>query len=300
MESSIFLNDLTVIDYSTITNDGTIIGGSSTLNLEVTGNVDSHEGVVIDFSACKKRIKQFIDGRGGFDHKLWVNLDDPQIVVDVDGVYTTVSHRASGLTITAEPDAFAWVGYTPTQDIADFLNHHLAPYTVSRVALNNDTIPPLHTNTESCEFRYVHGLKNSSSFGCKNLVHGHLSYVSAVVPTNDVLVATNQWLGQPPNEPTAANLVLRGIAADLNNCIFAHAEDIKSTDGGVYKIAYSTDERGDMSMSFTQKLIVLETQTTVEHIVEYVRARYYDQLKAAGVTELYVSEGLCKGARVTV
>lgn len=116
-------------------------------------------------------------------------------------------------------------------------------------------------------------------------MHGHKSWVAATVLEG---------------YQSISDYVLAAIATDLNECIFVHAEDLKSTENGIYKIEYETQERGKMSMSFTQKLIVLETQTTVEHIVEYVRARYYDQLKAAGVQELFVSEGLCKGAKVTI
>lgn len=285
MESSIFLNDLTVIDYSIITPQGVIVGGAATLNLEVSGPVEPHEGVVIDFSACKKQIKELIDGVGGFDHKCWINLDDPNIVVDMDERYTQVTHRTSGLTIKAERDAFSWVTNDPTSDVAEFLNAKLAPYTVSNIFLNATIIPVPRANTTAAVFRYVHGLKNSSSYGCKNIVHGHKSWIAA-----------NTLEGYE----SVANFVIQAIATDLNECIFVHAEDLKSTDGGVYKIEYQTTERGMMSMSFTQKLIVLETQTTVEHIVEYVRARYYDQLKAVGVKELFVSEGLCKGAKVTI
>lgn len=286
MESSIFLNDLTVIDYSIISPTGAIIGGAATLNLEVSGPVEAHEGVVIDFSACKKQIKALIDGKGGFDHKCWVNLEDPNIIVDAQDDVYQVTHRLSGLTIKAEGDAFSFVSNDPTSDIKDFLNTELAPYIVSGIYLNHSIIPTPRANTAAPIFRYVHGLKNSSSHGCKNIVHGHKSWISAIV---------SDAAARP-----AAEMVLAGIAADLDSCIFAHAEDLVSSEGGVYNLEYNTQERGVMSMSFTQKLIVLETQTTVEHIVEYVRARYYDQLKAVGITELFVSEGLCKGAKVLV
>lgn len=285
MNSSIFFNDLTVIDFSVITTDGRILGGAATLNLEVTGPVDSHEGVVIDFSAGKKQIKALIDGVGGFDHKCWVNVDDPNIVLELREDDMTVTHRTSGLTITGENDCFAFVTDEPTLDIEQFLNLNLKPYSVSRVSLNSNVIPVPQANTDSFVFRYVHGLKYSSSYGCKNLVHGHKSYISAVAVEG---------------REATANFVLKAIATDLDGVIFAHSEDVKSTDKGIYTVGYSTPERGPMSMTFIQKFVVLETQTTVEHLVEYIRARYYDQLVASGVKELYVSEGLCKGARVSM
>lgn len=293
MYSSIFLNDLTVIDFSIINNQGQLVGGSATLNLEVTGPVDSHEGVVIDFSACKKQIKELIDGEFGFDHKCWVPTNDPNITFTntVDPVtnesHVALRHGLTGLTISAHADAFSFINdMSGCADIRDFLNEHLAPYQVSNVYLNTSIIPVPHCNTASSVFRYVHGLKYSSSYGCKNIVHGHKSYISGVCDTNNYDV-------------NVANHVISTIASSLDRVIFADAEDLK-TNNAEYTVSYTTEERGLMSMTFTQKLIVLETQTTVEHLVEYIRAVFYDQLKAAGITELYVSEGLCKGAKVFI
>lgn len=288
MESSIFFNDLTVIDFSLITKDGLIVGGSATLNLELSGPVDSHEGVVVDFSAGKKQIKALIDGIGGFDHKCWVNVDEPNIIIEqnVETDTVKVTHRLSGLTIEGETDMFSWIhGDRPEDEITKFLNDRLSPYVVSNVFLNTSVIPVPTTDTTSHIFRYVHGLKYSTSYGCKNLVHGHKSYISAKLAPNA--------------DKGLADRVLASIASALDGTIFADAEDTDAK-GLTYKVSYSTKERGRMSMSFTQKFIVLETQTTVEHLVEYIRARYYDQLTTAGVVELYVSEGLCKGAKVLV
>lgn len=286
LESSIYFNDLTVIDFSVINSEGQIVGGSATLNLELSGPVDNHEGVVVDFSAGKKQIKELIDGYGGFDHKCWVNVNDPNIIIEQNLARgtATVKHTVSNLIITAEEDAFSWVqDYHGTNDIQAFLNEKLAPYVVSNVALNTQIIPVPRSNTGSHVFRYVHGLKYSSSYGCKNLVHGHKSYISGVVDR--------------PEDSARADIILSGIAKSLDGTIFADTEDA-TVDGLTYTVAYETAERGKMSMSFSQKFVVLETQTTVEHLVEYIRARYYDQLKAAGIKELYVSEGLCKGAKV--
>lgn len=289
MESSIYFNDLTVIDFSVINSEGQLVGGSATLNLEVAGPVDAQEGVVIDFSAGKKQIKELIDGYGGFDHKCWVNTNDPNMIIEQNYVSgtVTVKHTLSGLSITAEEDAFAWISdYNGSTDIQTFLNDKMSPYVVSNVALNTAVIPVPRCNTDTHVFRYVHGLKYSTSYGCKNLVHGHKSYISAVVDES----------GDFYNR---AGFTLAGIAKALDGTIFADAEDA-SADGLTYTVGYETAERGKMTMTFSQKFIVLETQTTVEHLVEYIRARYYDQLKAAGIKELYVSEGLCKGAKVLI
>lgn len=290
-QSTIFFNDMTIIDFSIITTDGMVVGGSVHLSLDVSGAVDGEEGVVVDFSAGKKLIKELIDGVNGFDHKCWVNTTDPNIVITTDNGMVTVKHRRGGLSVTAHWAAFSFVGANPDADIQTFLNEELAKrglnYTVSNVTLTGLPINVPRADTPAFGFQYVHGLKYSSSYGCKNIVHGHRSFISASVAEGanmDVVEKT-----------------LISIANDLHNAIFVHTEDIVSVDdAGNYVIGYTTDERGPMSLSVIQKMIFLETQTTVEHIVEYVRARYYDQLKVLGVTQLFVSEGLSKGASVAI
>ena len=295
MNSRIFFNDLTVIDFSVISPTGMIHGSSATLNLQVSGPVDGHEGVVIDFSAGKKRIKELIDGVGGFDHKCWVNVNDPNIIItqDVPNSRVTVTHATSGLSLTAEEDAFSWVqDYYGVTDITNFLNSKLAPYIVSDVTLNTSVIPVPHTSLTPVIFHYVHGLKYSSSYGCKNIAHGHKSFITAqLAPHSGV-------------DQVVAQRVIENIAATLDHTVFVDVEDLVpvtvTNTTPQFVVEYTTAERGRMTMSFTQKIIVLETQTTVEHLIEYIRARYYDQLKAAGIVELFVSEGLCKGASVTL
>lgn len=288
MNSTIFINDLTLIDFSIINPQGLIVGASARLNLELTGAVDGHEGVVIDFSAAKKQIKELIDGSEGFDHKCWVNLSDPNIIVtdDLGTGKVTVTHAISKFSVSARADAFAWIDdFEGTQSITKFLNEKLRPVVVSKVSLNTAVVPAPFCNTETHVFRYVHGLKNSSSYGCKNIVHGHKSYLQATAHDPDSLMVQYK---------------LKEIAQWLDGAIFAQEEDLGPSDGIVYQIKYSTDERGPMAMKFTQKLIVLETQTTVEHLVEYVAARFHDDLVQAGITSIYMSEGLCKGAKVTL
>lgn len=291
-QSTIFFNDLTVIDFSVVTTDGLIMGGSAQLSLSLTGAVDSTEGVVVDFSEGKKLIKRWIDGEDGFDHKCWINHTDPNMLVENDGERVKVMHRRGGaLSIAASEDAFAFVGADPALDIEQFLNSKFAdeglPVNVSDVTLTFDPINVPNASTSAVSFRYVHGLKNSSSYGCKNIAHGHKSFMSATLHNG--------------YNVDAATLVLESIAADLNNAVFVHTEDIQSVDEvGYYKIGYTTNERGAMSMSISQKMIFLETQTTIEHIIEYIRAKYYDHLVVSGVDKLYVSEGLSKGAVVSI
>lgn len=73
-QSTLFIGNLTTIDYAYIhPTRYTIKGGSLNLSVEVTGDIEPVENVVVDFGTIKKKIKSLIDDKEeGFDHKLWV------------------------------------------------------------------------------------------------------------------------------------------------------------------------------------------------------------------------------------
>lgn len=90
--SSMFLRNVTCIDHAFVDNRGFIEGGSFHQEIIVTGEVDEHEQVVVDFSSVKKQIKAIIDAKEtGFDHKLWIikGWSDCQ-VIDLENGYVQV------------------------------------------------------------------------------------------------------------------------------------------------------------------------------------------------------------------
>lgn len=313
MSSSIFFNEPTVIDHSYIDEIGRIVGGSVNPSFTVTGAVSSDENVVLDFSSGKKRIKDAIDDNdNGFDHKCWIVRGISQIrsitVTDQTDDLTMLSwswltSAADGdvkltvttpqITIVAPKNAFRFVANSQdgnsiyssnihtaiTKEMTEWLNSELPEFTFD-VEMRIAPVPS--TIQEHQLFRYVHGLKRSSSWGCQNIAHGHLSYIDVEAPNADL-----------------KNQILMSIAKDLDNTIFINSENLTQNEHFT-TIEYESQVRGTFMMwlnRMTQhKYVVLETETTIEHIIEYVAAKYSTQLQLISATKLYVSEGLSKGA----
>lgn len=286
--SSMFLADTTNIDFAYIDENGQVIGGSFRPKFHVTGEIDEVENVVIDFSSVKKVLKAAIDDKTtGFDHKLWwiegtskgdITFENDRVkivtpMVEVEGPSDIVR-------VVNEPDV---AGIIKKYLESTLSTTHSGTNAVLDVFLTSamDSMPTI--NTSLVPFRYVHGLKDSTSWGCQNIAHGHLSYIAA-----------------RSDYPDSTNLVLTQIAAALDNSIFAKAENVVNDDDNGVVIEY-TSSRGDMRMVVRQPGIVrLETETTIEHIVTMIAEQWGDDLRNVGTTLLYVSEGLSKGAVISL
>jgi 6-pyruvoyl-tetrahydropterin synthase len=282
--STMFLCDTTNVDHAYIDDTGMVVGGSYRPKFLVEGNVDADENVVIDFSAVKKSIKASIDDpETGFDHKLWwiegysageIKVDQGRVKIETPKV-TVIGPSNIVRVVGADEDVIgAYVQHQLSVKYPDVdVNVH------TTLTTTFDTPPQM--NTDAHQFRYVHGLKKSTSFGCQNIGHGHLSY-----------------LGASTTNKLASDLVLARIAAMLDGTVFAWSDNVADVGS---TIEYDSN-RGHMKMDLVDEehLIVLDTETTVEHLAEWIASQWHDDLVKAGVYELYVSEGLSKGACVAI
>lgn len=312
--SSIFFNEPTVIDHSFIAGDGGCYGGSVNPSFFVSGEVTEDENVVLDFSSGKKRIKDVIDDNdNGFDHKCWIirgisnfdsvyavedrkRIDDWEYLatgLDPDRILTVSTRR---LIITAPKSAFRFM-----LNEAKFADTYQAAELEMKLWLQ-ECMPEFGFGVRMCAnpvpstikpyqlFRYVHGLKNSTSWGCQNIAHGHLSYIDIDTPKE--------------TDPEFKEQILKSIAKTLDNTIFISAENYSRNDY-FHTIQYESQTRGEFIMEMPvqrpfHKFVVFETETTIEHIIEYVAALFKPQLQSLKATRLFVSEGLSKGALMDI
>lgn len=293
--SILFLSDLTVVDHAYIDHRGNVVGGSFNPSFFVNGELDPVEQVVVDFSAVKKQIKQIIDHKEtGFDHKLWfikgyshgkitfygetksrVLIETPTTILDIP------ANAVKVLSAYAYNDLA--IGVLMGAEVEAGLNE-LHPVDITVQCVNNTNCHVPTSNTDISLFRYTHGLKDSTSWGCKNIAHGHLSYIQL--------------------QSYVDSLTLSGqIAADIDDAVFVNKANIVDDNSATISIAYTVEDRGRFYCAYQKsayKIFVLETETTVEHLVEYVAAKYHDALVENGVTMLLMSEGLSKGACINI
>jgi hypothetical protein len=298
---SIFFNKITVVDHSRIDSQGESIGGS--YNLNFTASLPSgkmgEEQVVVDFSSGKKDVKKIIDQHlflqdqldNGWDHKTWVPTGNPKILFSIKtfsdkfplGIVETPFLKMQGAL-----DAFKLIKTphleNPNLEMTEYIQKNLAPGPDGvkyNVLLDEEPYPSVFHEAQYDStriFRYEHGLRHSTSYGCKNILHGHLSFVR---------------VGHFRN---VANKLAGVIAESLHNAYVYH-KDIKH--GDIF--SYSTS-RGDFSLEFKfhKKLIELNVEPTIENIFYYIiektKREYPDLMQ--GVEFIEISEGLQKGACV--
>jgi len=295
MKSTIFLNNITVIDHAYIDNTGAVVGGSYNASFLVSGEVTTNEKVVADFSTIKKDIKLIIDRHSfdltvnGFDHKLWIidgysnikkffgykQVDGNYIHIETDYVtlgmplnsikrFNSNDYNSSKLELVLSKFITEQLNKLPCYKL---INLDIKCY------LNIIANHPISDTSNIAYFRYVHGLRYSSSYGCRNLNHGHLSYII----TND------------------KHLSLK-IADDLNKAVFINIDNIVEKSNSHVKVKYALDFNEDERVFSTtynlenNKIIILDTETTIEFLGQYIKDRY--QINHP----IFISEGLSKGS----
>ena len=292
MRSSIFINNISVVDHGYINYRGQIIGGSFNPSFIVTGSVDKTEKVVVDFSTIKKDIKNLIDIHlndvydNGFDHKIWFIEGYSQGTYKVlDNGYCIISTDATELSVPV--DAVKIIqkveGYDPEYSI-DYIGKSFESYLTKKLELkypdisvqvdcyNNIETHRINKDDTFFMFTYSHGLKDSTSYGCQNIAHGHLSFLQP-----------GFWFSGDLDK-------MATIATELDGAVFVNKENIVYGDNDVLDLEYTTN-RGTFKVRYLRsanKLLVLDTETTIEYLAEYIRTRY-------SIHDFFVSEGLSKG-----
>jgi len=296
-----FLNNITAVDHAYIDDKGMIIGGAVNPTMFVSGEIDPVENVVVDFSTVKKDIKHIIDAKySGFDHKLWI--------IEGYSLYTKSEETNEGRNVRIETpcviidapiDAYKFIkknGPYP-EDFKEQVAARMEIELVEELAIKYPNVNisisldfdegfwgNSRMDTPMMPFRYVHGLKDSTSWGCQNIAHGHLSYIAA-----------------SGSNHLEAEMICQKIAAKLDKTIFIRSENITHVDIDKMVLGYET-ARGKFEMTILNgtfefgSVTIIDTETTIEHLVSHIAEEYRDDLKAAGVRLLFVSEGLNKGA----
>ncbi len=310
--STMFLNDLTVVDHAYIDDRGCIVGGSFNPCFEVSGTPDPIEKVVVDFSTIKKDIKEAIDGHSfninnnGFDHKVWIiegysNITSVRMVGNMV-TDNEVTITTPNLSLTLPGDAVKmisqvddvtpryttdYIGLAFEAHVYEHLEKMYPNINIGVRCINSEHIhtPSNAVNFNAYRFRYVHGLKDSTSYGCKNIAHGHGSFISS------------------DSDP---NGLLELIAKELDDTVFVRSDNIKQFIRGqgesTLTIGYDSP-RGSFEMvveAQSHKIVVLNTETTVEYLAAYVKERFGSLMKASDMSSFCISEGLSKGAIETL
>lgn len=326
MRTTLFFENITCVDHAFISRNGDIVGGSYHLSVLLTGDVTKDEHVVVDFSKGKRIIKELIDNADpniGFDHKLWVirnhskvnsmsevntrsidsylaqevqaytenrriNIETPKVKVELPEIDVRF--------MRPETDHYSVIAIAELE-MKLMLERELPRYFDNaniKVNVKLNTTP--FKTGEGYMFRYVHGLKDSTSFGCKNIAHGHLSFFeyAEVLPDYRADCEDCQF----------GRSKIEEYFERLNNTILINSENAVVGDNMV-DITYPTP-RGDMTMLIDKhchdpaKYAIFDSETTIEYIAERAYRELYPWLVMSKTKAFKISEGLQKGVYIEV
>lgn len=296
MNSTLFFNNITCIDHAFVDNIGNIVGGSYHPIITVKGKVTEDESVVVDFSSGKKLMKSIIDhdnGEIGLDHKLWIIPGYSACMTkNYSDTHYEIETRNGSRVVLPKTDVHIVSGnftgsvmQTVATDISSILSQQMSEYEFD-VELTQSAFS---VTQNPMMFRYSHGLKNSTSYGCKNITHGHLSFF-------EITKFGNDYREDCDDCKTGLRLIeetLKGI----NGSMFIMRENIISEDEQWIEFGYETP-RGKMWAKINrnqQANIIVDSETTIEYLAEFIAKRMMNALLLAKVKEFRVSEGLQKG-----
>ncbi|EKF75853.1 hypothetical protein A11A3_00125 [Alcanivorax hongdengensis A-11-3] len=172
--ATLFVENLTVVDFSYLHAKRGMVGESWMVDLELTGELD-HQGMVFDFGLIKKQIKKLIDTH--VDHRLLVPADSEQLTrsqrdddLSIEWAYRAgtirmVSPRESVLLMPGPEVSKASLTLYLMELVQQAVPDNVAEVQIVLREEDTGTAPFYH---------YSHGLKKHDG-NCQRIAHGHRS-----------------------------------------------------------------------------------------------------------------------------
>lgn len=275
--SALFVDALTVIDFTYLHATRGLVGESWIADIELHGALDE-QGMVLDFGAVKKALKQEIDRLA--DHRLLVPAALPGLaIVDLpDGnLQLRYQHEDDRLLIECPPVAILRlpVSEVEPQGLAAFLTSALravVPANVERIVvqLREESI-------DGAYYHYSHGLKKHRG-ACQRIAHGHRSRIE--IEENGVRhrALEQRW----------ANL--------FRDIYIGTTDDLAYTPTADHlRFAYVSYEGRYLLELHRRQVYLIDSDSTVEQIAQHIAAALkHDKPQHRYRVKAY--EGVAKGA----
>lgn len=276
--TTLFVEQLTVIDASYLCPARGLVGESWIVDLELEGALDE-QSMVLDFGSIKKQLKRAIDD--GPDHTLIVPLHYPaqQTTTLPDGrVRTLFMSQAGGIEHIAPACALTLLE-TPAVTMEALIAHlkpqlkKVVPANVARVGLHLR-----HEVIDGPSYHYTHGLAKHQG-ACQRIAHGHRSRIVITVDGERDAALEAQW------------------ADTFRDIYLVTGTHVVADDGERLSVTYEAPEgRFELSLPKSRSyLLGQHTDSTVEEIAEHL-ATQIALARPDQVVTVRAYEGVMKGA----
>ncbi|OUL56782.1 6-carboxytetrahydropterin synthase [Pseudoalteromonas ulvae] len=171
----LFVNDLTVIDFSYLCHQRGAVGESWIVDLTLHGSLNE-ESMVLDFALVKKQVKKIIDEH--IDHKLALPMAK-NVCLEQQGEQTNVTFMYADnkrLAMSCPAQAYCPIDADEInqQTVTAFLINTILPLLPNNIDKIEINLRP--ENIDSFYYHYSHGLKKHDG-NCQRIVHGHRSKI---------------------------------------------------------------------------------------------------------------------------
>lgn len=282
----LFVNDLTVIDFSYLCTKRGMVGESWIVDLTLHGELDE-QNMVLDFGKVKKQVKRIIDDT--VDHKLVIPSEFSgskiEHVENTDYIRVEfIDDVGQRIAISSPQDAYCFIDSSDItmDDVITHLASVIKPQLPDNVKKVELSLRP--EEISGFYYHYTHGLKKHDG-NCQRIAHGHRSKIQIFENGmksprleklyssrwEDIYVATSE------DEVNANELEL--ITATASQRAFKY-----ESSQGKFEIALESN-----------RIYVMPIDSTVELIAQYLA----EKLKSENPNNEYrvvAYEGVAKGA----
>ena len=291
----LFVNDLTVIDFSYLCVDRGIVGESWIVDVLLDG-VLNEQSMVLDFGIVKKQIKAIIDD--AVDHKLLLPMQEPALTLAKseyhdEHEYVDFISKRGNYYLQSPQCAFAKI--VANTITLDAVTAHLQGIIMDELPRNISgliiTLRP--ENIDGFYYHYSHGLKKHDG-NCQRIAHGHRSKITIYQNNLRSTSLEKMWCER------------------WRDIYIASTDDmIKQEDIQLSKVAKEnltsehqyfsyTAPQGRFDIAVPNKVLeIVDCDSTVELLADYI-ARQIKQQSPQDSFKVVAYEGVAKGAIASV
>lgn len=286
----LFVNDLTVIDFSYLCEERGIVGESWIVDVLLDGELNE-QSMVLDFGIVKKQIKAIIDD--AVDHKLLLPMQQENLHVcdaarDGHEYVDFISKRASYF-LQSPTQAFAKIP-NESVNIASVTNYL---HTIIKQQLPSNVeglVLTLRPETiDGFYYHYTHGLKKHDG-NCQRIAHGHRSKIQLYKNNIRSIQLEKQWCQRWEDIYLASEC----DRTDQHNIELSAFATQKLNDNFQYFSYFAPQGRFDIAVE-EKVLEVVDCDSTVELLADYI-ARQLNNEHVEDTIKVIAYEGVGKGA----
>ncbi len=276
----LFVDHLTVLDFSYLHPTRGIVGESWILDLELTGELDE-QGMVFDFGNVKKTLRDASENL--IDHKLVIprSLPGLQVRKDIDRITIAYElHDGRRIEASTPDDAIVMIPVLATaiDEVEPLLAEHLKTIVPDNV--KDVSVSLREELIQGAYYHYTHGLKKHLG-NCQRIAHGHRSKLEIFTDGQRSQLTEYQW------------------AKKWKDIYIGSKNDVRQEENhnGIQHIRFGYSAvQGEFELLLPKSAVYLiDTDSTVEWIADHIASNLKQQ-RPQNTFLVRCYEGVKKGA----